>query len=217
MVEGIEQRIKSYHEEVTSGKRAMPVGPCAKCLQQPAFFTLHDGRQRSFRWVLCGIVRVFMTILLRWKCPLCAGTFTDYPCFAVPYKRYVRDDLERLSARYVEQDKASYRSVVRSGGLATGYEDHAERQLEHSTVWKWLGWHATQEKRSASMLEWIRYRNPSHGIFRAMVPVAPRKYRSERRKRELEQARLLLQAARVYRDLTDRLTFPGSETPCLQM
>jgi len=163
------------------------------------------------------MVRVFMTILLRWKCPMCGGTFTDYPSFAVPYKRYVRDDIENLSARYVEEDRTSYRSVVRSSGLATGYEGESERRLEHTTVWKWLGWHATQEQQTSRMLEWIRCQNPSHGLFRAMFPVAPRKYRSDRRRRELEKARLLLRATREYRGLSGALTFPRSDTPCLQM
>ena len=212
MVKDIEERIKDHHVKVLSTNPDVPEGPCVKCLQQPDFFTLHDGRQRSFRFILLDIVRVAITILLRWKCPLCKGTFTDYPPFAIPYKRFVRDDIEGLSARYVERDKETYRCVVRPEKTAIGYEHDGERQFEHSTVWKWLSWHGTQEKRSAETLEWIRYHSPSHGIFRALTPIAPKKYRSERRKKVLERARLLLLAARAYLDLFQSKTFPRLET-----
>lgn len=216
MVRDIEERIKAYHDKVVSANPEMPQGPCVKCLRQPDSFRLHDGRQRSFRFVAGDMVRVVLTILLRWKCPLCRGTFTDYPPFAVPYKRYVRDDIEGFSERYVETDQQTYRSVVRPEKTAVGYENDCQRQLDHSTVWKWLGWLGRLEQRLHMMLEWIRYQSPSHGLFRELTPIAPKKYRSERRKRVLEQARLLLRAAGVYQELSLSKTFPGLETRCLR-
>lgn len=216
MVEDIEKRIKAHHDKVLSVNPPPPEGPCVRCRQQPDSFTLHDGRQRSFRYALGEIVRVVMTILLRWKCSLCKKTFTDYPPFAVPYKRFVRDNLEGFAARYVERDKETYRSVVRPEKTAIGYEGDQEHQFEHSTVWKWLGWLGTQEHRLHKTLEWIRYQSPSHGLFRALSPIAPKKVRSARRKRVLEQARLLLLASRAYRDLLPKATFPRLETRSLR-
>lgn len=216
MIEDIEQRINAHHDKVTSTSPQMPEGACVKCLQHPGFFALHDGRQRSFRFTIRDIVRVFMTMLLRWKCPLCKATFTDYPPFAIPYKRFVRDDIERFSSRYVKREKETYRCVVRHERTAIGYDQDCERQFEHSTVWKWLRWLGEQEQRLTETLEWIRYHDPSHGIFRELTPIAPKKYRSEKRKHVLEQARMLLLTAREYLDLFKGARFPRLETSHLR-
>lgn len=48
------------------------------------------------------------SVLTRWKFLVCHKAFTDYPDFALPYKRYVRQDLCQLSGRYVFDDSVSY-------------------------------------------------------------------------------------------------------------
>ena len=145
----------------------------------------------------------FFTTLWRWKCVLCAKTFTYYPPFCVPYKRFVLAAITERCARYVEPDETSYRAVVRSQGMALGYAEDAaaSKQLSASTVWRWLSDLGAGTKRLQAGLRLIQAKDPSSVWHRQIRPMAPRKYRSAHRREALQTGRLLLVVAPVFERL----------------
>ncbi len=74
----------------------------------------------------------------RWKCQLYKRTFTVYPEFALPYKRYLLPDIIELAAKYLEDDRQTYhRNVLRNNveiyhKASEGSE--SESQLAHTTL-----------------------------------------------------------------------------------
>ena len=76
----IEQEIKDHTQEIESGRQPCHAEACPHCAAQDVF-RLHQRRRRSFRLVVERCVRVFRSWVLRFKCPNCHRTFTDYPSF----------------------------------------------------------------------------------------------------------------------------------------
>jgi len=66
---------------------------CPICKEAPDYFKPHDCRKRVFLVIVEWVVQKIESVLGRWKCPLCNHTFTYYPNFAIPYKRYVKDNI----------------------------------------------------------------------------------------------------------------------------
>jgi hypothetical protein len=69
-------------------------------------------RVRRFYDVDGDLVVLRECIVSKWKCRGCKRTFTQYPSFAAPFKRYTRATIERLCAKYLEEAKATYRRVI---------------------------------------------------------------------------------------------------------
>ena len=69
----------------------MHLPSCRHCNTSSKDFKRHEARQRQFYVISENIVNVILGLLIRWKCSGCDITFTDYPEFAVPYKRYTVD------------------------------------------------------------------------------------------------------------------------------
>ena len=97
----IEETIKNHTDSILSGIFSQPEGPCPKCLEKPNFFKLHECKKRNFRYICDSFIYTVLSLLTRWKCPICKRTFTDYPSFALPFKRYVMIDIERLTNDYI--------------------------------------------------------------------------------------------------------------------
>lgn len=217
MVASIEVRIKEYTAQVFSGKLSMPTGACPRCLQGPDLYKLHDHRWRSFRYTVDNFVRIIETVLVRWKCPLCKRRFTDYPDFAIPYKRYVADDVERLSAAYAEDDGENYEGVVLHEQMGIACEPEEGRnigpQLNKSTPWRWLGCLGTQPDLLGATLAVLRRKNLGQDIGKFPVCIPRRKYRSEKRKQVLNNARLLLRVNQACKRLFGLSLFPRIATP----
>ena len=57
-------------------------------------------------------VETIACTLVRWRCPVCRRTFTEYPFFATPHKRYLRPQMMSRALQYVEDDAVSYRKGV---------------------------------------------------------------------------------------------------------
>ena len=87
MVSVIEARIGQHSHSVASGDICRPEGPCPQCHAVPRWFKVHERSTRSFRFIVESVVHTIASVLLRWKCPVCGKTFTDYSDFAWPYKR----------------------------------------------------------------------------------------------------------------------------------
>jgi len=185
MSESIQSLIQSHTDNVVSGNIVPPEGSCPRCSKMPEKFKIHECRKRFFRFVVKNFVNITLTLLVRWKCPLCRETFTQYPGFALPHKRYVKTDIEEFSKNYIEDEKQTYASVVTHKNGTIGYrrDDNlpVDRFLNPTTPWRWVNWlgRITHE----ALKE----------IWGPRLPeVYPAKYRSFHMKRILQAARQLL-------------------------
>jgi hypothetical protein len=120
------------------------------------------------------------------------------PTFVLPYKRYACQTLLDLSVAYVESDQRSYRRTVRPHGYVTGYQTSAdssaieERALHQMTVWRMLTWLGSQLAALAKGRQLLQEQDPRSTCHRFVGAVAPHKFRSPQRERQLRQARQLL-------------------------
>jgi len=141
--ETIEATIHDYTQAIEKGTLSMPAG-CRSCHEESDDYKLHDRRERQLRVVMEDIVKVIVTFLLRWKCPLCQATFTDYPPFIKPHKRFVLSDMCRFSRTYLESETVTYRNAVKSHSTGIGYIDAesglCERFVSHSTIHRFMGY-----------------------------------------------------------------------------
>ncbi len=199
----IEELIQKYTDSITEGSFRMPTGYCRNCLRKPVSYKLHECRKRYFRFVVEDIVKVLISFLLRWKCPICKSTFTDYPPFIIPYKRFILADISRFSQAYLENEKVSYRDTIRHNGSDIGYENNStgfcDRFLSHSTVWRF-----------------IIYMNKIHPASKDdVIPnysICSTKYRSPKRKTILIRAVYSMKTMIKQFDLSNKYNFPGFET-----
>ncbi len=178
------EKIKAHEQEVLSTKHPTALNTCPICKEVHKSFNAHQKRKRLFLIIMGNIVKEIWSLLGRWKCLICRSTFTYYPDFAIPHKRYVKEKVLELSQRYVEDDNTSYREVASNDGTPIVYET-GERYFEHTTVWKWVGHIGSLEQILSRGLELIREKDPSSKIFRQIHPINPRKYRSEERRKLL--------------------------------
>jgi hypothetical protein len=139
----IEAAIRRHTDAVISGKIPVPQKSCPRCLNKEKF-RLHECRRRLFRYIIGSSVKVILTLLPRWKCEVCQKTFTVYPPFAVPHKRFVLCDIEKLCQRYIKDREETYCSTVSNEGLPIGYDEGTNNAADHflapSTIWRWIGW-----------------------------------------------------------------------------
>lgn len=175
-------------------------------------FKRHDARERHFLVVVENLVYRFVVMLTRWKCSVCKRTFTQYPSFASPYKRFVIATIKLFSGLYLEREEATYRAVVCPEGMGIGYEGGAgeidERQLSHSTPWHWLSWLGGMKQRLEAAMHLLRQRNGGRPLFCALSPIPPRKYQSEDRRDTLYRVQLFLRTGEQFLHFFSRDIFP---------
>jgi transposase-like protein len=177
------------------------------------YFKRHEARQRQFYVVIDQFVQVVIGLLIRWKCPGCNKTFTDYPEFALPYKRYTLPMIKAYSHHYVDDDVMTYRGLI--DNLPVEYPD-SEKQTDHSTVHRWistLGDYSAIVRRAHDLID---QKDPGSTVCResANLSVGPSKYRSYSRKQLLIHCRRLFKLENVYRRLFDVSIFPNLATNC---
>lgn len=167
-----------------------------------------------------------MSLITRWKCPLCGHKFTVYPEFALPYKRYLRDTILEKSTKYVEgdlpeeKDQISYRSLTKENKMAIAYDvtedGHIDdRQLSHTTIHRWLSTLSCLPNTLKRAKQLIKQKSSTSTIFRKILPVSPNKYRSDDRKKVLQNCRILLQVDQEYRKIFGPSVFPHLGTVCM--
>lgn len=219
MVPPILEAIQNYRQAVESGRICCDLETCPRCGDHPGEFRLHECRKRTFLYVLERMTHATWCWLIRWKCPLCAKTFTLYPPFALPRKRYVAETVLGLSEHYITEDAASYRRSVRVDGMPVFHAAEeagtaGTRVLEHSTLQRWIPFLAGLAGVRREALKLIRAAAPASGVFRRIAPVAPWKYRSPERGAILQDARQILVAAREYAAIFGASIFPRLATAC---
>ena len=196
-----------YKDRIEKDSARLPAKQCAKCDSRQ--FHRHQKRGRWFLPVVERIVWPIRCVLCRWRCVNCGATFTHLPSLCVPFKRYLRCDIERRAQEYVETDPMSYRRVVKERGAAVVYDDpiadadsteaekegEAVRELAPSTAHRWIGAIACGGKRLQRIVK--RAQQTDVGARLSSIMISPMKYRSEARKRVLEACCLLLRALRI--------------------
>lgn len=201
----IEGEVNAHTEAIYKGKISCHHKACPKCDGSPGSFKLHERKPRFFLFIVDRLVRKTLSFLLRWKCPLCNQTFTQYPDFALPFKRYVKEEVLERSRRYVEEEKVSYKSGVEVQGRAIFYEGQEERiddrSLSPSTLWRWVGFAGAMKRTLQKCLQLIRQKAPGCGIFREPLPLPPHKYRSRPRKHILQTCLRLFRAEEQFQIL----------------
>jgi len=189
MVTKIEEIIKKHTDSILSGQFSPPEGPCIKCLENPDTYKLHECKKRNFRFICDSFVQTALSLLTRWKCPICKCTFTVYPSFALPYKRYVMIDIERLTNDYIKNNQ-SYKQTVSNDNEPIGYKDHEgiidERNLSKTTLWRWIGFFGNLEKTINGAFNLVRQKDSNCQIFRKAYPVSALKYQTSERKRIIQ-------------------------------
>jgi hypothetical protein len=211
-----EQEIKAHTERLMLRRPSCPFEQCPRCKGYPGGFTLHAYANRFFRVIVAGFVRTIASYLVRWKCPLCRRTFREYPRFAAPYKRFVLSTsppspslhpssslLERAD-RYLHDDRISYREAVSAKGLPIAVQrvsrDGKTRiensALSHVTLWRFVGFLGRREELARHAAARVRERDPASPLFRRLplLRAAPKKYRSDARRRLLESGLRLFAA-----------------------
>lgn len=216
MVSAAGRIIQQHTDSVISGKIVTPQGPCPRCCEQTQIFIRHERRVRFFRYIVGNFVRVIKSLLVRWRCPICGKTFTDYPPFALPHKRYVLMDVERLSREYVEGEQQTYCKVVSHDDASIGYWQGDGKPVHHflerSTPWRWISFLGSMIKTLNQALHLISQKDPQSPIFREVFPVYPCKHRSLQRKNILHNTRRLLRACQEFQRLFGHKIFPHLAT-----
>jgi hypothetical protein len=141
----------------------------------------------------------------------CGTTFTHLPSLCVPFKRYLRGEIEMRAEAYVETDPMSYRKVIRERGAAVVYDDpiaqadsteaekeaEAPRQLAPSTVHRWISGIAAHREQWQPVVR--RAQQVHQGARLRSIMISAAKYRSPARQRVLEACGVLLRALWIMR------------------
>lgn len=199
-----------------SGKKGIEcaVGACPRCHRRQVGFRRHGVRKRLFLVFSEVVVRVW-SYLPRWKCPACRRTFTQYPDFALPFKRYVLPFLRERVSAYATDEALTYAKGVEEEGISICHEDTDEgRKLWPSTLWRWVRTLGGFPETVRRALDLIHQKDPSTDIVRRLSGGRFRaeKFRSEARGRVLQCCRELLLVEPVYAESFDVRIFPDLAT-----
>ena len=164
---------------------------CIRCQLDSSYFKLHCYRERLFFILVEMVINRVGCTLVRFRCPGCNKTYTHYPSFAIPCKRYTRQSIMAFSQQYVEADDMKYEHSVMMDHEAVVYPDG--KSIAPSTIHRWIstlsGYVNTTRKALSCILQ-AATMSCIHRIL-AQVTAADRKYRSKQRKQQLIRCRQL--------------------------
>jgi hypothetical protein len=186
--------IKAYQQKVEKDKiTPHHLPPCPRCSVDSSFFKIHAYRERRFLIIIEMLIKAAYCSLVRFKCPGCGKTFTNYPDFAIPHKHYTRPSIMGFSANYVESDNMTYQQAVMVDSSVPGYPQN-DATLAPSTIHRWITTLGsfTQTCRTALIL--LLQENPVSSICRdlARLIIPQRKYKTNQRKKQLIGCRQLV-------------------------
>jgi hypothetical protein len=188
------QDIKAHQQKVQKDKITPDNLPaCPRCSVESEFFKIHAYRERRFLIIIEMLIKAAYCSLVRFKCPGCGKTFTNYPDFAIPHKHYTRPSIMGFSARYLNSEDITYRQTLMVDGSVPGYPQN-DAALAPTTIHRWittLG-RFTQTCRKALIL--LLQENPVSSICRdlARIIIPQRKYKTKQRKKQLINCRQLM-------------------------
>lgn len=168
-----------------------------------ASFTKHDCARRKFRVRVYDptldemVVEIIESWRVRFRCGNCLKTFTEYPPFALPHKRFVKQDVLAKVEKYLSAEqprcRATYRETVWEGTVPVSYaKDQEGHQLSHVSVWRWLSWLGSLEDLLQRATQLIFQKDPQADLHWKPHPIADHKVRSEARRQTLQRAARML-------------------------
>ena len=189
----------------------MNLPPCRRCKKNS--FKQHATRERQFYVTSEDIVKVIIGLLIRWKCLDCNKTFTDYPEFAVPYKRYVVPIIKKYIGLYTEDYEASYRKIIMRNCI--GYSG-SELQLNPTTIHRWITTFGSYSKIIRTAQGLYLQAKPQSSICRELtsLSIPSSKYRTQERKTLLQRCRQLLRIEMKFGSLFQASIFTKLATQC---
>jgi len=188
------EAIKAHQRKVEKDKITPDNLPsCPRCSVESQFFKIHAYRERRFLIIIEMLIKAAYCSLVRFKCPGCGKTFTNYPDFAIPHKHYTRPIIMGFSASYVESENMTYQQAVMVDSSVPGYPQN-DATLAPSTIHRWITTLGsfTQTCRTALIL--LLQENPVSSICRdlARLIIPQRKYKTNQRKKQLIGCRQLV-------------------------
>jgi hypothetical protein len=179
--------IKAHQERVEKDKITPDnLPPCSRCRVDSMFFKIHAYRERRFLIIIEMLIKAAFCSLVRFRCPGCGKTFTDYPDFATPHKHYTRQSVVGFSANYLEPDNTTYQKAVMVDSSAPGYPQN-DATLAPSTIHRWITTLGRFAQTCRTALCLLMQENPSSSICRdlARLIIPKRKYKTQHRKKQL--------------------------------
>ena len=167
--------------------------PCLRCYMESSFFKIHGYRERQFLIIVKMMVFKVFCSLVRFICHGCGKTFTYYPDFAIPYKQYTQQTVEKFSANYTENDEMTYEKAVMVDHDAPGYEN-GESTLSPSSIHRWIKTLGEYLNKSRNAIYLVLQTEPELFVNRilAQLTIPERIFRSEKRKSCLIACRQLI-------------------------
>ena len=208
--------IKAHQRRVEKDKITPDnLPPCPRCFVESAFFKIHAYRERRFFIIIEMFVKAAYCTLVRFGCPGCGKTFTHYPDFAIPHKHYTLPSIMGFSERYVDSDDMTYRKSVMLDGSVPGYPQ-TDATLSPSTVHRWITTVGQLPRTCRTALSLLLQENPALSICRdlARLIVPWRKYKTERRKKQLIGCRQLLVIETFFQLTFQKSIFTKLATRC---
>ena len=206
------QDISAHEKEVlqSSSKCYQAVCPC--CHAEPPF-ARHDIRRRSFRCLEGNAVTETRSWVVRWRCRNCGRTFTDYPPFALPHKRFVKSAIVAVAGQFVGEP-SSYRGVGTANAAPIEYNSRPvdPPTLSHSTVWRWLSWLADMPRTVFAAMQLLYAKHQNLTLHREPWIIEAKKYRSESRRCQLQDAFQALGVSTLFDAIFPTGFFPNFAT-----
>jgi len=212
------EQIQVHTDQVRQGLDPCCLPPCPRCEVTPDCFKRHEKRSRIFYIIVDLVVTTLRGLLSRWKCPGCNKTFTSYPGFALPYKRYTLPTILKFNQTYVQNPDTSYRKLVDDCPLVyeTSPESDSNREpmMEHSTIHRWISTMGSYSHLVQNATDLILQADPATSLCRdlAGLKISPGKYRSPSRKQTLLTCFHLVFLMPLYRAIFQTGIFPKLAT-----
>lgn len=205
------KQILEYTEKVRKGQAHCNLPPCKRCKKN--IFKQHATRERQFYVTSEDMIKVILGLLIRWKCLGCGKTFTDYPEFAVPYKRYIVPIIKKYTSLYTEDYRASYRKVIIRNCI--GYPG-SEQQLNHTTIHRWITNFGNYGKIIRTAQDIYLQAKPQSDICRELISLSipSAKYHTQERKALLQRCRQLLRIEVKFWSIFKASIFTKLATQC---
>jgi len=170
---------------------------CVPAVKKSSDFARHDVSPRQFRIRERDLICVIDSWRVRFRCRDCGKVFTEYPPFALPYKRFAKPVIIAQAKHYLGNDY-SLRQSVRGTHTPLAYDGpqgQQGQQLSRSTVWKWLTWLGGLKETLRRVTGLVLEKDPQANPARNVPFISAKKFCLQARRDVLHLAARLIAAA----------------------